>query len=149
MAKEDLPLETDRDNGENGRTGLSQEQEKAVKLLRKAVREQLEKYDPCSQSDKWTVPADLEQQLWDTLLLFQQFPFHTFRHLVFQYRIRGNEIFVDRKEKSITRATLDLALEKALILQQNGGKITGPKKIGCFGASYLYPIFIELGVIEL
>ncbi len=149
MAKVDLPLGTDVDNGEKDRAEFSREQKEAVKLLRKAVQCRLKNCDQDGKSDKLTVPADLEQQLWATLVLFQQFPFHTFRHLEFRYRIRGNEIFVDRKEKSITRATLDLALEKSLILQKNGGKITGPKKIGCFGASYLYPIFIELGVIEL
>lgn len=149
MAEVDLPLGTEANNEEKDRTEFSQEQKEAVKLLRKAVKEQLKKCDRDGKSDKLTVPAELEQQLWTTLVLFQQFPFHTFRHLEFRYKIKGNEIFVDRKEKSITRATLHLALEKSLILQKNGGRITGPKKIGCFGASYLYPIFIELGVIEL
>ena len=26
--------------------------------------------------------------------------------------------------------------------------VTGPKKLGIFGASYLYPIFMELGIIR-
>ena len=29
----------------------------------------------------------------------------------------------------------------ALLEQQRGRAITGPKKIGCYGASYLYPMF--------
>jgi hypothetical protein len=29
-----------------------------------------------------------------------------------------------------------------------GEKATGPKKLGTFGASYLYPIFMRIGVIE-
>ena len=30
-----------------------------------------------------------------------------------------------------------------------GELITGPKKIGCYGASYLYPVFLQLGIIHL
>ena len=30
-----------------------------------------------------------------------------------------------------------------------GEAITGPKKIGCYGASYLYPVFLQLGIIHL
>ncbi len=26
--------------------------------------------------------------------------------------------------------------------------VTGPKKLGVFGASYIYPVFIEIGVIR-
>ncbi len=88
---------------------------------------------------------DAEARLWEALLLFQSYPFHTSRGLAFTYTIRGNEIFFSRKEKSITRATVDRALEKALEL---GRVVTGPKKLGCFGASYLYPVFQELAVIR-
>ena len=27
-----------------------------------------------------------------------------------------------------------------------GGLVTGPKKLGVFGASYIYPVFVEIGV---
>lgn len=53
---------------------------------------------------------------------------------------------MDRKEKSITRATVDLAYQKVL---EMGGIVEGPKKLGVFGASYLYPVFVRLGVIRL
>ncbi len=55
-------------------------------------------------------------------------------------------MFVTRKEKSITRATVVLAYEKAIAL---GDMATGPKTLGCFGTSYLYPVFVRLGVIKL
>lgn len=58
---------------------------------------------------------------------------------------RGNEMFVSRKTKSITKASVDLALEKIIELS---GEVAGPKKLKCFGASYLYPIFIEMGLIK-
>jgi hypothetical protein len=35
-----------------------------------------------------------------------------------------------------------MAYKKAVEL----GVVTGPKKLGVFGASYLWPIFVELGV---
>jgi hypothetical protein len=90
----------------------------------------------------------IEETLWETLQLFQDYAFSTAKNLRFSYRIKGNEIFFTRKEKSVTRATVNLALEKAVELQHNGIKITGPKKLGCFGASYLYPVFVRIGVIE-
>jgi hypothetical protein len=38
-----------------------------------------------------------------------------------------------------------IALRKALELNRI---VSGPKKLGCFGASYLYPVFLELGIIK-
>ncbi len=53
-------------------------------------------------------------------------------------------MFVDRKEKSITRATILRAYHKAVEL----GMFTGPKKLNVFGASYLLPIFKKIGICE-
>jgi type I site-specific restriction-modification system R (restriction) subunit len=92
---------------------------------------------------------EIEEKLWEALLLFQGFTFKTAKNLEFHYIIKGNEIFFDRKEKSVTRATANLALKKAMELKKSGIQITGPKKLGCFGASYLYPVFIRIGVIDL
>ena len=83
--------------------------------------------------------------LWDTLLLFQGYPFKTAKGLKFTYSIRGNEMFVDRKEKSVTRATIDMALKCAV---QSGGVVTGPKKLGTFDSSYLYSIFKRFGILR-
>ena len=92
--------------------------------------------------------GELFALLWEALLLFQNYPFYTSQKLGFIYTIRGNEMFISRKGKSITRATVNVALKKALELQNAGVPISGPKKLGCFGASYLYPVFIHLGVIS-
>lgn len=89
--------------------------------------------------------ADADGLLWDALTLFEGFPFHTAKGLVFTYKIRGGEMFVDRKDKSITQSSVQIAFRKALEL---GRSVKGPKKLGTFGASYLYPIFIRLGVIQ-
>lgn len=84
--------------------------------------------------------------LWECITLFAGYPFKTSKGLSFTYAIKGNEMFISRKKKSITRATVVLAYEKAIAL---GDIATGPKTLGCFGASYLYPVFVRLGVISL
>ena len=53
-------------------------------------------------------------------------------------------MFVDRKEKSITQAMVFIAFHRALEL---GQRATGPKTLGTFGASYLYPVFQSLGIV--
>lgn len=83
------------------------------------------------------------EQLWEAVLLFAGFPFYTAKGLKFSYTVCGHELFVDRKEKSITRATVELACQKAV-----SNRITGPKQMGIFGASYLYPMFVRFGIIE-
>ena len=86
--------------------------------------------------------------LWDTLLVFADYPFKTTKGLRYYYSVKGNELFISRKEKSVTRASVNMAFETAVRLQEEGAEITGPKMLGCFGASYLYPIFIRIGVIS-
>lgn len=63
----------------------------------------------------------------------------------------GNEMWITtlpdkvRKEKSISRSTVDLALKNALAQE---GFLSGPKKLNVPGAgSYLYPMFVRFGVI--
>ena len=98
-------------------------------------------------AEELTDPAEIE--LWNNILLHQGETFITFgcgarSGVTFTYSIRGAEMFVDRKEKSITRATILRAYHKALEL----GVVTGPKKLNVFGASYLLPIFKKIGVCE-
>lgn len=85
--------------------------------------------------------------LWEELIRRQGEVFCTARGLEFSYEIRGNELFVNRKDKSITRSTVDLTYRKAMDLLRAGELVDGPKRLGTFGASYLYPIFIQIGVI--
>ena len=86
-----------------------------------------------------------EAALWSMLLYLQGCVFLTAKGLKFTYKIKGGEMFVNRKSKSITQATVFMAFRKAMEL---GGVVAGPKKLGTFGASYLYPIFVRLGVIR-
>ena len=86
-----------------------------------------------------------EAALWKLLLYLQGCVFLTAKGLKFTYKIKGGEMFVNRKAKSITQATVFMAFRKVMEL---GGVVAGPKKLGTFGASYLYPIFVRLGVIR-
>ena len=87
-----------------------------------------------------------EAELWNMLTCLQGCAFLTAKGLRFTYKIKGGEMFVNRKSKSITQATVFMAYWKAMEL---GGVVDGPKKLGIFGASYLYPVFVRIGAIRM
>ncbi|MCD8161369.1 MAG: hypothetical protein LUE61_09425 [Clostridiales bacterium] len=86
--------------------------------------------------------------LWDALTAFAGYPFRTAKGLRFSYVVKGGELFFTRKEKSVTSATVYIALDNALALRRQGLPVSGPKKLNCFGASYLYPVLIRVGAIQ-
>lgn len=55
-----------------------------------------------------------EEALWEAIVAFSDYPFCTAKKLKFKYEVKGNEMFVGRKEKSITRSTVELAFQKAM-----------------------------------
>ena len=66
----------------------------------------------------------------------------------FTYTIEGGQMFISNKEKSITKATVMVAYNRAIQLQETEGCVSGPKKLNTPGAaSYLYPLFLRLGII--
>ncbi len=98
---------------------------------------------------------DAETYLWKTVIAFEGYPFLTAKGLRFAYALkRGKnglptaEIEISRKEKTITKATINMAFRKALEIQKLEGYVSGSKRIGGFGASYLYPMFLRFGVIR-
>lgn len=95
-----------------------------------------------------TESENAKDLLWETITAFEDYPFKTAKGLRYYYTVKGNELFISRKDKSVTRASVNMAFETAVRLQREGSEITGPKMLGCFGASYLYPIFIRIGVIR-
>ena len=125
----------------------------------KASREDVESQAaPCfaellRQSDDKAV----ESLLWDRIAALQGSPFKTSGRngsggVEFTYSVKKDksgswcgELFVSTKEKSITRSTVMKAYRRAVELD---GVVPGPKKLGTFGASYLYSIFQRLGVIK-
>lgn len=118
---------------------------------------------------------DASLYLWKTIISFQGYPFTTSGRglrpgIKFIYEVStegkaggrryagesveryGNELWITtlpdkvRKEKSISRSTVDLALKNALAQE---GFVSGPKKLNTPGAhSYLYAMFIRFGVIK-
>ena len=50
--------------------------------------------------------AEKEEKLWQELIYLQGCLFTTSKGLDFTYKVHGGEMFVDQKEKSITRATV-------------------------------------------
>lgn len=114
---------------------------------------------------------DESEYLWKTIIAFEGYVFSTSGRgkekkgsTKFKYNVSraagaggrhyngpevegyGNEILVEGKGKSISRSTVDLALDRAKELD---GKVQGPKALGIPGAgSYLYPVLIRFGVIE-
>ena len=105
------------------------------------------------------------EPLWETVRHYQG---HTFRtsgrgkehsgSVGFTYRIRtssrtGHETgeleFSTREQgKTVTRSSVELALSKGMELMESAGCVSGPKKLGVFGASYLYAMFLEWGLIK-
>ncbi len=72
--------------------------------------------------------------------------FTTSRGLEFTYSVIGHEMKISRKEKSITYSTVCLALDNAELLNYS---VKGPKALKVFGASYLYPVLLDLGIIHV
>lgn len=57
----------------------------------------------------------------------------------------GNEIWLnvngEKKERSISRSSVELGFQKYLEVLEKEGTVSGPKKLGVFSASYLLPLF--------
>ena len=86
----------------------------------------------------------IEDRLWEAIRIFAGYRFSTVKGLAFRYSVSGNEIIVDRKKKSIVRSSVTIALQKVLDAH---GQMSGPKELGVYGASYIYPIFQRFGLI--
>lgn len=92
--------------------------------------------------------AEMERPVWELIRMMQGKNFMTAKGLEYCYGVRGNEIFVSRKNKSITRSTVKLSLKSLIALRQQGREVAGPKMLGTFGASYLYPVFDYMGLLH-
>ena len=80
-----------------------------------------------------------KESLWEMVTDCQGKTIYTAKGLPFTYRVKGGELFADRKKKSITRATFEQAYQK--IMDDTEHKITGPKSLNCFGAPYVWAVF--------
>ena len=100
----------------------------------------------CEQLMQKIDSADAEEYLWDAIVAYADYPFLTEKGLSMKYTVKGGEIFFNRKEKSVTRASVMNAFHRARQLQHEKGFVSGPKELGTFGASYIYPVFLRIGV---
>ena len=109
--------------------------------------------------------------LWHCVIIFEDYPFSTSGRgsrsgVEYSYQVSrkggsggkhytgdsvqgyGNELWVvmdgKKKEKSISRSTVELGFQKYLEVLEKEGAMTGPKRLGVFGASYLLPLFQRL-----
>ena len=89
----------------------------------------------------------LEEMLWQTLTAFQGQPFYTVKNLEFVYEIRGNEMFVTRKDKSITRASVSLAFWRAWRFRSLREGWKGEEVELLWGELFV-SIFLSLGIME-
>ncbi len=87
------------------------------------------------------IPIDT---LWDLLSEHQNEPFYTVKKLPFSYIIKGGELFVDRRTKSITKATFQQALDR---IAKNPDKVIGPKSLNVFGAPYIWALLKAFEIV--
>ena len=90
--------------------------------------------------EKWILKLTIET-LWEKMEIHKQETLYTAKRLPFTYIIKGGEMFVDRRSKSITKATFARALEK---IQGDPVHITGPKALNVFGAPYIFAVLRNL-----
>ena len=82
--------------------------------------------------------------LWELLSEHQNETFYTVKKLPFCYVIKGGELFVDRRTKSITKATFKQALDR---ITENPDEITGPKSLNVFGAPYIWALLKAFEIV--
>ena len=148
---------------------LSAEAER-IKLFRSRQR-------ACEELKAHLNLPDVSVYLWQTVIAYQHYPFTTLGRgkdhtgaTKFSYEVSaggkaggrhyegesvegyGNEMWINvagvKKEKSISRSTVELAPKNALEEQERAGFVSGPRKLNTPGAhSYLYALFLRFGVI--
>ena len=55
-----------------------------------------------------------KEELWEMITAYQGKTIYTAKGLPLTYRVKGGELFADRKKKSITRATFEQAYQKII-----------------------------------
>ncbi|MBO5569712.1 MAG: hypothetical protein J6A79_12375 [Clostridia bacterium] len=99
--------------------------------------------------------------VWEAILGFEGYPFQTpglngQGSRPFTYTVSrtedgdyGKELIINTKRKTVTKATVELGYKKSIAVLQSEGIVTAPKNLGVPGAgSYLYPIFLKIGLFN-
>ena len=92
---------------------------------------------------------EAEEYLWDTIVYLAGCVFWTAGRnnkgsMRYKYEIRGGEMVISNK--TITRSTVMTAFANAKDIQLQYGRVRGSKDLRASNASYLYPIFLRLGI---
>ena len=92
-----------------------------------------------------------EEALWDCVVAFQEFEFHTYSGLPYSYT---KELWIDRREKSksLVWSSVRAAYHKVLELQEESARpvVDRPKDLGDIrGITYIYGIFYAFGLLEM
>lgn len=97
-----------------------------------------------------------EENLWQAIIVFQDYPFKTATGLPFRYKLkigkngeRNKELLIDRREKSKSLAwsSVILAFENSMKISE---EVKKPKALGDIrGISYIYPILWRFGLIKV
>ena len=109
------------------------------------------------QAVKHLIEDRSDDNLWDAVVSFQNYPFHTATGLPYVYELKkgrngeyNRELIVNRRKesKSVVWSSVKLAFEKAMEMQ--GAVIDRPKALGDIrGISYIYPMLYRFGIIEV
>lgn len=97
-----------------------------------------------------------EENLWQAVIAFQDYPFKTATGLPFRYKLKvgkngeyNRELLIDRREKSKSLAwsSVVLAFENSKRISE---EVKKPKALGDIrGVSYIYPILWRFGLIRV
>lgn len=97
-----------------------------------------------------------EDNLWQAIVVFQEYPFKTATGLPFRYKLKvgkngewNKELLIDRREKSKSLAwsSVKLAFENSKKISE---EVKKPKALGDIrGVSYIYPILWRFGLIKV
>ena len=97
-----------------------------------------------------------EEALWDCVVAFQEFEFHTYSGLPYSYHMKygrsgtyTKELWIDRREKSksLVWSSVRAAYHKVLELQEESARpvVDRPKDLGDIrGITYIYGTFLRV-----
>ena len=97
-----------------------------------------------------------EENLWQAVIAFQEYPFKTATGLPFRYKLKvgkngeyNRELLIDRREKSknLAWSSVVLAFENSKRISE---EVKKPKALGDIrGVSYIYPILWRFGLLRV
>ena len=102
----------------------------------------------CEQLAEHLDQGDALTYMWSALIAFQDYPFATAHGHPFKFRVENWRMSFSSTEKCLERSTIEMAFMITRQEQKTVGYVSSHKKIGTIGSSYLYPIFLRLGVCQ-